>query len=119
MRPGRKSGVRSAQHQAVRKAEQHIHEHLTEPLTTKRLTACAGLDRSYFSRLFKRSTGMTVRHYVQRARMQRAKELLRDPELRVKEVAHAAGFQSVSHFHHLFVAQEGRSPLQYQVTLRQ
>jgi len=119
MRPGRKSGLRSSEHRAVAQAKDYVLAHLSESLTTKQMAARVGVDRSYFSRLFKRTTGMTFRSYVRLVRMGHATTLLRDGRLSVKQVAHEAGFKSVSHFHHLFVAQAGQTPLDYQVTRRQ
>jgi two-component system response regulator YesN len=109
----------STEPRAVRQAKAYVLEHLTEPVSTRHVAAHVGLNERYFCRLFKQAAGMTLMHYLSAARLRRAKQLLHDPDLRVKEVAHAAGFNSLSHFHHVFAQTEGTTPRQYQVNLRQ
>jgi AraC-like DNA-binding protein len=58
----------------------------------------AHVSEPYFCRVFKTATGMTFSEYVARCHVHRASELLHDPNLRVTEVAYAAGFQSIPHF---------------------
>lgn len=119
MQPGRKGGVFNVEHRAVTQAKEYVHQHLAESLSPGRVAAHVGLNRSYFFRRFKRTMGITFGAYLRQARMEQAKQMLKNREMRVKEVAHESGFQSVSHFNRLFVAQEGCTPLQYQVIPRQ
>jgi len=84
-------------HSAARQA------HVTEP---------------YFCRMFKAATGMTFSEYVARCHVDRARELLHDPNMRVTDVAFAAGFQSIPHFNHTFKRYTGLSPNGYRAALR-
>jgi AraC family transcriptional regulator len=52
--------------------------------------------------LFKRSTSLSPHHYLQRQRMERAKELLAGPRRRIAEVSYALGLPHQSHFATVF-----------------
>ena len=56
----------------------------------------------YFCKLFKRSTGLNFTDYVSRVRIEKAKNLLLNPNLRVSEIAYEIGFQSLTHFNRVF-----------------
>ncbi|HOC56932.1 MAG TPA: helix-turn-helix domain-containing protein [Verrucomicrobiota bacterium] len=78
----------------------------------------AQVTEPYFCRAFKAATGMTFSEYVARCHVDRARQLLHDPDLRVTEVAFAAGFQSIPHFNHTFKRYTGLSPKRYRASLR-
>jgi AraC-like DNA-binding protein len=67
--------------------------------------------------MFSRATGLTFTQYVQRARTEKAKELLADREQRVSEVAFASGFQSIPHFNRVFRRLTGIAPTTYRANL--
>ena len=79
----------------------------------------AHVTEPYFCRMFKAATGMTFSEYVARCHVDRARLLLHDPNVRVTDVAFAAGFQSIPHFNHLFKRYTGLSPNGYRASLRQ
>jgi 7-keto-8-aminopelargonate synthetase-like enzyme len=58
---------------------EHLQAHLDEELPVTALAAVADLGPSYFSRLFKRSTGLSPHQYLLRQRIERERELLADP----------------------------------------
>ena len=68
--------------------------------------------------MFKRSTGVTVTEYLTRVRIERVKELLLNPNLRISEIAFQTGFQSLTHFNRVFLKLTGQSPTEYRVRLR-
>ena len=72
-------------------------------------TGC-GLSLSYFTRAFKQSTGDPPHRWLLRRRVERAKELLRDPRMTLADVAVACGFADQSHFTRVFNALAGASP---------
>jgi AraC-like DNA-binding protein len=67
---------------------------------------------TYLSKRFKEATGMTFIDYLGRIRVEKAKNLLRNPNLRVSSIALEVGFQSVSQFNRTFKKVTGRSPKQ-------
>ncbi len=95
---------------ALRKVLEYIHEHLDQDLALTRLAAIAHMSPSYFSRLFKQSTGLSPHQYVIRYRIERAKQLLRQSKLSIAEIAYSLGFTHQSHFSHHFKHLTGISP---------
>jgi AraC family transcriptional regulator len=71
--------------------------------------AC-GLSISHFARAFRRSTGLAPHAWLQRRRVDVAKDLLRRREQPLAEIALACGFANQNHFTRVFTAQVGLSP---------
>lgn len=74
----------------------------TEELSLARVAQVVNLSASYFTELFKKSTGMNFGEYVARVRVEKAKCLLRTGEPRITAIAFNAGFQSLSQFNRAF-----------------
>ncbi len=88
----------------------YIHEHLGEDMTLVTLAAIAHMSPSYFSRLFKQSTGLSPHQYVIQCRINRAKQLLLQGKLSLAEIAYSLGFTHQSHLSHHFKRLVGLSP---------
>ncbi|HEX4410910.1 MAG TPA: AraC family transcriptional regulator [Xanthobacteraceae bacterium] len=69
-----------------------------------------GLSSSYFSRAFKRETGLSPHRWLMRRRVERAKELLRDSDMQLVEITQVCGFVDQSHFARVFSKIDGSSP---------
>jgi AraC family transcriptional regulator len=94
----------------LRQVVDYIHEHLDQDLTLETLAAIAHMSPSYFSRLFKQSTKFSPHQYVIQCRIDRAKQLLRQGELSIVDIAYRLGFTHQSHFSHHFKRLVGSSP---------
>src|SRR5215831_16747370 len=71
------------------------------------------LSPAHFSRMFRESTGDTPHQFVLRNRIERAKEMLCAPGVRVLDVAVACGFKTQQHFARVFRHVCGTSPTEY------
>lgn len=96
--------------QPILRARRFIQENLAQPLRLQDAANSARLSATYFSRMFKKTTALTFSEYLTRVRIDQAKQMLRDPHLRVQEVAFAVGFQSVAHFNRVFRRLVGEAP---------
>lgn len=94
----------------IGRARQYIREHHTEELTLGGVAAAMHTSVFYFCKLFHKSTGTTFTEFVSRVRVERAKEMLLNPNLRVSKVAFEVGFQSLTHFNRVFKTVTGMSP---------
>jgi AraC-like DNA-binding protein len=95
------------------KARNFIEENLSEPLPLSAVARKAGLSESHFCRIFRESIGLTLTDYINRRRIQWAKQELLKPETRISEIAFLVGYQSLSQFNRSFARVTGRSPTQY------
>jgi AraC-like DNA-binding protein len=86
---------------------------LHRKLTLDVLAGAAYLSTSRLRHSFKAEVGLTPTQYLQRLRMERAKELLETTRLSVKEIRSRVGFSGDSHFVNDFRRAFGVSPARY------
>ena len=98
---------------AIWKARKYIDEHSREELSLTRVAKAVNMNANYLSENFKQVTGIKFVEYIARTRFNTACDLLRNGNLRVSEIAFAAGFQSLSQFNRVFKRFSGKSPTQY------
>ena len=98
----------------IGKAVDHILAHYCENITLSDVGQVVGLNTAYLSRKFKEETGINFVDYVNKVRIDRAKELLESKDMTIHEVAETVGFSNDTYFSRLFKNMEGISPKQYQ-----
>ena len=103
----------NAEPPVIAKAKEYIREHYTEDLSLGQVAAAVHTSIFYFCKLFRRVTGTTFTEFVSRTRVERAKNLLLNPNLRISEIAYEVGFQSLTHFNRVFKKIIGESPTEY------
>lgn len=107
----KEGGLSQAQLKRVRESLEE--ESASKPVTVAGLARREGLSVRHFSRLFRASTGNAVRDYAAAIRIERAKRLLSDEEMLIKEVAYRCGFQSSSSFSSAFRRMTKLTPQQF------
>ena len=95
---------------AIWKARKYIEEHSSEELSLTKVANLVKMNANHLSENFKQVTGINFVEYVARSRFVTACDLLRNSNLRVSEIAFAAGFQSLSQFNRVFKTFSGKSP---------
>ncbi|MBM7568518.1 response regulator [Paenibacillus sacheonensis] len=101
------------QHNLIKRIASFIEERLQENWTVKQLAEEFSLNASYLSVLFKREMGKTISEFVQETRINRARLLLKDPGIKVYEVADQVGIQTSAYFTYLFKKLVGCTPQEY------
>jgi AraC-like DNA-binding protein len=96
----------------------YMKENLSEPITMKELAMVENYHPSYFPEWFHRKTGLAPRDYLQRLRLQRAKELLEETNDSLLQIALAVGYEKQSSLTRLFKRLEGVSPRAYRKRIR-
>jgi AraC-like DNA-binding protein len=86
----------------VRRARAYILANQADPIDLAKVAQAMHVSTFYFCKLFKKGTGVTFTEYLSRVRVEKAKNLLLNPHLRVSEVAYDVGFQSLTHFNRVF-----------------
>lgn len=97
----------------ITRAKQFIEEHHAEDLSLAMLAKAVNTSTFYFCKMFKKGTGINFTDYLSRIRIEKAKNLLLNPNLRVSEIAYEVGFQSLTHFNRIFKKLAGQSPTEY------
>ena len=97
----------------VGKALAFLHAHYADPrIDLARTAAAAGLSPHHFGRVFRARMGRPPMQYLQALRVNQARSLLLNTDLRVNEVAREVGFTDPLHFSRVFRRLTGRSPRQ-------
>ncbi len=107
----------NAEPPAITQAKRFIQEHQSEDLTLSQVARSANASTFYFCKLFKKATGLQFTKYLARVRIEKAKNLLLNPNLRISEIAYEVGFQSLTHFNRVFKKIAGQSPTDYRKQL--
>lgn len=102
---------------AVTRARQFIAEHQADEISLGDVARAVNTSTFYFCKLFKKATGLNFTEYLSRIRVEKAKNLLLNPNLRVSEIAYQVGFQSLTHFNRVFRKLAGQSPTHYREKL--
>ena len=102
---------------SIARARQFILEHRGEELSLATVAKTANMSSYYFCKTFKKVTGLNFTDYLARVRIEKAKELLLNPNARVSEVVFEVGFQSITHFNRIFKRHVGKSPTEYRESL--
>ena len=98
---------------AIWKARKYIEEHADEELSLTKIAKVVSINANYLSENFKQVTGTNFVEYVRRIRYENARELLRNSNRRISEIAFAVGFQSLSQFNRVFKKLSGKSPTEF------
>ncbi len=94
----------------LRKIVERMADNLDEPLSAAQLARHAGLSVRQVERLFLRHLNMTPGRYYSGLRLERARELLRQTNLPILDIAVATGFASHSYFAQSYRQHFGRPP---------
>jgi AraC-like DNA-binding protein/ligand-binding sensor protein len=97
----------------IRRARAYILANQGDPIDLAKVSQAVHVSPFYFCKRFKKSTGVTFTDYLGRVRVEKAKNLLLNPHLRVSEIAYDVGFQSLTHFNRTFHKVAGQSPTKY------
>jgi AraC-like DNA-binding protein len=107
----------NAEPPVITRAKDYIHEHQTENLRLGHVAKACNTSTFYFCKMFKKVTGINFTDYLSRVRIEKSKNLLLNPNLRVSEIAFEVGFQSLTHFNRVFKKILGQSPTEYRSQL--
>ncbi|GLX69758.1 response regulator transcription factor [Paenibacillus glycanilyticus] len=97
----------------IEKSKRYIDEHYTHELKASEVAAWLKITPSYFSYIFKQSTGKGFTEYLNELRMERAKCLLADTHDKVFEIADQVGYKEYKYFVSVFKSYMGMTPKEY------
>ena len=97
----------------VNDIKRYVKEHISDKLTLSEISRQEFFSKSYTSYLFKKETGKTLMNYVINEKMEKAKTLLIEGVLPLKEIALQTGFNDYNYFIRIFKKRVGTTPLQF------
>jgi len=98
---------------AMKRLEQafnYIDDHYCEKLTLEEVASSVYMSSNYFSSYFRKVTNISFSDYVTRMRINHARELLRETDKNVTEIAMECGFNNISNFYRLYKKHVGKPP---------
>lgn len=99
----------------IKKAREYIQENLhDEQLSLDQVSKYIGLSRIYFCKQFHQSVGVSFTNYLKTERIETAKKLLLNTDMKVYEISNAVGFSSPKYFSYVFKQTVGQTPLEFQ-----
>lgn len=102
----------------ITKVKIYIERNYQKNLTQEFISYLFYLNRSYLSYLFKERTGEKFINYLNQVRIQKSKELLKDPERKLYQIAKAVGYDNVKYFFRVFKKYTNMTPEQYRLTVQ-
>lgn len=107
------AGAGASKRVDVKEACQYVSQRLGSRISLDEVADHLHLNASYFSRLFKKETGITFIEYITRLKMERAKELLDGTNCSVGEICEQLGYDNQSYFIKTFKVHTGVTPVEY------
>lgn len=101
----------------IERIRRFIEDHYSRDLSVTQIAEEVYLSPTYASLLYKQETGETLFEYLTKVRIDRAKELLRNPQYKFYEISEAVGYSDPSHFSKLFKRITGLTPSAYREQL--
>ncbi len=114
--------IQNLQSQGNRKvtaiAKEYILANYQKDLSLEAVAQVVNMNTNYFSSLFKKEIGENFIDFVTRVRIEKAKELLNQIDLKIYDVSRMVGYYSPKHFSKIFREIVGMTPLEYRNKLR-
>jgi two-component system response regulator YesN len=97
----------------VDRAAGYIRKHYDEALTLESVARQVNISPMYFSAYFKKHAGENFLDFLTRTRMEKARELLADKDVKISSVCQMVGYKNATHFYNVFKAYNNMTPAQY------
>ncbi|MFP3122065.1 response regulator [Ectobacillus funiculus] len=98
-------------------AKNYIKDKYTEDISLEQVAEHVNLNSVYFSKLFKKQTGETFSDYVMNMRIEKAKQLMRNEALSLKEICFQIGYHDPNYFSRVFKKCTNEAPKEYRQKL--
>lgn len=97
----------------IQKICKYLEEHYDEDISLEEAASMIGFSSFYFTKLMKEHMNMSYIDYITSLRIEKAKQLLEETDMTVKDVGIAVGYENANYFTRVFKRVEGSAPSQY------
>lgn len=101
------------QHKEIETVKKYIYTHFGDELGVEQLADMVYLAPSYLSTVFKKETGQNLSKFIKQYRMEKAKDMLENTNMKIVNISEACGYQNVSYFCQSFRECYGVSPQKF------
>ena len=107
----------SMENHLVTAVKRYIEERIYENPTLSDICESLGYSKSYLSRLFREQTGGSIANYAVRAKINRAKEMIRDGSMNFSEISDRLAFDNPQYFSRVFKRESKMTPSEFKNSL--
>lgn len=97
----------------IKEAINYIEQNFQNNITIEDIAKVCGINRSYFGKIFRRSTGRSPQEFLMNYRMIKAAELLKLTSLSIADIGSAVGYENQLHFSRAFKKKYGVPPREW------
>ncbi|MCX7708442.1 MAG: response regulator [Clostridia bacterium] len=97
----------------IDKVCEFIKQNYTRELSLEEAAGIVGLSNFYFSKMFKQYKNVNFVDYIAEVRINKSKELLKDPSINIKDIGELVGYNDPNYFTRVFKRTEGLTPTEY------
>lgn len=95
------------------KAMQYVQQNYHRNISMNDAAVHLGVNPSYFSHMFKEECGKGFVEYLNAVRVEKAKQLIADGSMKIKDIVEAVGFNSYNYFFRVFKEVTGKTPVEF------
>ena len=88
----------------------HIDRHFRDPISLESVARMFLISKEHLSRVFRKTFNATVNEYITSLRMERARYLITEEEIEIKQVAYLTGYSELPYFYRVFKKYFGLTP---------
>lgn len=107
----------SGESNIMQKVLNYLETHYNESIKLDDIAQLFNYNTSYLGKIFHVTTGEYFNYYLEKLRLDKAKELLRNEKLKNSEIANRVGYQNIEYFYKKFKIYTGKSPNQFRKSL--
>ncbi|MCC3376760.1 AraC family transcriptional regulator [Cohnella sp. REN36] len=93
--------------------KEYVESHFGDDLSLDAIAGKLGITGPYLSTYFKEKTGINFSDYTYTVRMSKAKEMLKDTDLKIQDIASLVGYFTVASFNRVFKRFTGLTPSEF------
>lgn len=109
----------SSDKNAISYAISYISENYEKDITLETVANYVSLSKVYFSSLFKNTTGENFTDFLNRIRIEKAIDLIKNTDRKISSIAAQVGYQSIPHFYKTFSKYTGYTPVKFKEALNE
>ena len=100
-------------HHLIKQALEYIEKNVGKDISLNEISEQLNISSYYFSKLFKEETNEGFVEYLTKTRVEKAKDMLKDPSRSIKEVGSMCGYSDPNYFSRIFKKSTGMTPTEY------